>query len=364
MSDGWAVMLNGVMFVSACDETPIPDCGTDIVVIDGLDDTPDGLGLPGLRTEDVTYFQRDGVKHFNDWYEPRIITLTGTIGPGEATACHCLNGSEESVGFGEDPFGEGAFGGEVGASQCQCLSVREQLFAAAAAWERQCCDGELVVFPPCDLPPSEATCAERTLLGPYGLVGRPRGFTYKPLYRKEQIYEFIARFDAVDQRAYLLDECGTPGVSECVQLAPGSELSAFCEPICADGGGWCANEPISGGESVPTTDIVVCGTQRAFPTITFNPMLNRPTLQNVTTGEFVTFGDNIAQGEQPVVIYTEDMTAWQGDTNVTYLIGGSGSFSFPPGDYELRLLVSGALPEDPDLVGNANVCWRPAVAAI
>lgn len=557
--NSWAVMLNGVMFTSACEGNPTYNCGQETVVIDALDATPDGLGLPGLRTEDTEFFQRDGVQHYNDYYEPRIVTLTGTIGPGE---CDCSAG------------------------ECSCLSVREQLFAAAQAWGRTCCDTELVIFPPCDDPrfnncddnpvpgeetlrvnlvtnpsieieldpwiditnssivrdttlfwnrtasllltsdaagaeasfgsasgtsgfpvvedtdyiasvymlapvvvrnvrisidwydaagvllsssdgatlassniwqrisvsaaspvgavfarlrgvmlnptaaaeaihfdgflleqstilgtyfdgatadvdpapavgseqilydwsgeddtstssesrqtyiagPCEISCNEHTLIGPYGIVGRPRVFTYQPLFRSEHIYEFVARFDAVDQRGYLLDACGTPGVSECVELVPGSQLRSRCYPRCYEGGGNCYTTAVgSEGGSVPVTDITVCGTQRSFPTITFNPTLNNPVLQNLTTGEFIEFNGVIGEDDEPVVIYTEDMVAFQGDQNVTYLLGGSGSFSLPPGDYELRLLVDGTLQPDPDLpnaTGTANVCWRDTVVAL
>lgn len=549
---GWAVELNGVMF-TACDDEPTTGCDTETVVIQGLDDTPDGLGLPGLRVEDITFFQRDGVKHFNDWYGPRMVTLRGTIGPG---TCTCVDGTG-----------------------CSCLSVREQLFAAGEAWGRTCCDTELVIYPPCDDPrftncddnpidgdvtlrvnlvtnpsvetvlapwatvvnstvtqdatqfwvgtksvkmesvaagaessfgsddgldgfdviegldytasaymlapavvrnvrlsidwyddagvflsatdgavvvsspawqritatatapadavyarlrprlispaaaaevlfvdgfmleqtatvgvyfdgdttdvdptpevgeqqclygwtgaddvststqacqtyvagPCELTCQEHTLIGPYGIVGRPRVFDYKPLFRDEHIYEFVARFDAIDQLAYLLDACGTPGTSECVDLEPGAELSSLCYPVCYPA---CYTTNIGTEDgSVPVTEITVCGTERAFPTITLNPYLDTPVIQNLTTGEVLKFNGIIGDDDQPVVIYTQDMTAFQGDTSVTHLLEGSGSFSFPPGDYELRLLVSGTLQPDPELpnhTGTVSFCWRDA----
>jgi hypothetical protein len=208
----------------------------------------------------------------------------------------------------------------------------------------------------------EITCQEHTLIGPYGIVGRPRVFQYKPLYRDDHIYEFIARFDAVDQRAYLLDACGTPGVAECVDLEPGTELSSLCYPVC-----YPACYTTNSGEEgeVPATEITVCGTEAAQPVITLNPYLNTPVIQNLTTGEYIKFNGIIAEDSLPVVIYTETMTAFQGDTSVTHLLSGSGSFSLPPGDYEFRLLVSGTLQPDPELpnaTGTVTLCWRNTVA--
>lgn len=115
----WAVTLNGVTFTQNCDEhTDDVNCPTTNVFIEGMDGPPDGLGLPGVRTEDVTYFQRDGARHFNDWYQPRVITVVGTVGP--------------------DPDCE------------KCTTARQQLSELMKAWRRSCCDIELVIHTPCD----------------------------------------------------------------------------------------------------------------------------------------------------------------------------------------------------------------------
>lgn len=117
---GWRVVLNGVQL-----------SGGDAEGLGCLSAPPSGLGLPPLRTEDVTYPQRDGVKHFSDWYEPRIITLEGV------TVC-----SEDCPGCG-------------GASSAR-VKVRE----IVNAWSRSCADTELVIFTDCDgqydLPPMDA----------------------------------------------------------------------------------------------------------------------------------------------------------------------------------------------------------------
>lgn len=119
--NGWAVSLNGVMLISTCEVTQEDwddlDCAP-TTVLDGLTSIPDGLDLPGRRTEDVTYFQRDGVKHFSDWYEPRIITVQGILGPMD----------------GNCP---------------ECGTVREQLQELVQAWKRGCCDTEIVIFSDC-----------------------------------------------------------------------------------------------------------------------------------------------------------------------------------------------------------------------
>jgi hypothetical protein len=125
----------------------------------------------------------------------------------------------------------------------------------------------------------------------------------------------------------------------------------------------CFTTLVETDDSVLPTDVAVCGTETAAVTITFNPILNTPTIQNLTTEDFITFNGEIGIDDQPVVISTEDMTATQGEEDVTYLLSGSPSFRLDPGDFELRLLNQGVLPDDPETVGNALVCVRAVVVA-
>ena len=106
MTDGWRIELNGVT-ISGGDE-PGGAC---------LTLPPEGLGVPGVRTEDVTLPQRDGVRHFNDWYEPRVITLEASVCPDSGCA--------------------------------SCPEPRARVRAIQQAWKRQCDDIELVIWPPC-----------------------------------------------------------------------------------------------------------------------------------------------------------------------------------------------------------------------
>lgn len=69
----WKATLNGSTLCGG-------DCTGDETVDGCLTLPPDGLGVPALRTEDLSYPQRDGVEHFADWYEGRIVTLTGVVG--------------------------------------------------------------------------------------------------------------------------------------------------------------------------------------------------------------------------------------------------------------------------------------------
>lgn len=106
MADGWIVELNGTVLSGG--DAPGDAC---------LTLPPDGLGLPGVRTEDVTLPQRDGVRHFSDWYEPRIITVEAFV---------CPDGGCSS-----------------------CPDPRATVRAIQQSWKRQCDDIELVVWPPC-----------------------------------------------------------------------------------------------------------------------------------------------------------------------------------------------------------------------
>lgn len=107
---GWTVRLRGVTLAGSADHDGIDAAGC-------LSVPPAGLGLPPRRTEDVTYPQRDGVRHFADWYEPRIITL-----------------EDVSVCPDDCP---------------KCPGARQKVRDILQAWSRQCDDVELVVWSDC-----------------------------------------------------------------------------------------------------------------------------------------------------------------------------------------------------------------------
>lgn len=117
---GWAALLNGVLITGGAGTPHVlsGDCNTDVDYEVGcLTKPPDGLGHPELRTEDVTYAQRDGTTHFNDWYEPRQITL-------------------EAIVSDNAPY--------VG------CTARQGVQRLSNAWKRTCDDTELVLFAPCN----------------------------------------------------------------------------------------------------------------------------------------------------------------------------------------------------------------------
>lgn len=481
--NGWAVSLNGVMLTTCATqaEFDLLSCAPQ-TVLDGLAGPPDGLDLPALRTEDVTYYQRDGVKHFSDWYTPRQITVTGTLGPR--------------------PVGEDCESGD-------CSSVREQLAELVQAWKRACCDTELVVFPDCYAPdlatglnvypsgtfdvntdgwvgdgasvtrvttpvhggagalrvtwgtdiagaetatgpaytatpgdrflvsawlyadvgepaimlgcadvagvepvfadpiPSDGTWhytelvyltpangevapfvttaeasvagdlayaddvelklfdpnVNRDVNGPFGVVGRPRVFQYQWMNRDDQIVNFTARFDAVDQRMYVLDECGIPGYSTCENIDPGPQLFSTCFPICLTGEGMCFTTEVDVTGSVAPTEVTVGGTEKVNPTIVFYPPLVQPTAENMTTGEFVQLDATLlADVDTPVTVNTEDGTAFDANGNsLTHLLRGSLFLSMFPGNYTWRLISNGA--EDFEDPGYMSLCFRNTVVS-
>lgn len=346
MSNDWAILLNGVYLTMGCEPRVFTEeCDPIAVTIEGLDQPPEGLDLPARRTEMVEFAQRDGVKFYNQWYGPRDITLVGTIGPAQ---CSC---------------------DEVGDS-CSCLTVRQQKRQLIEAWKRQCgtgCTNELVIFPPCE---TGTTCEERADTGPYGIVGMPMEALGRWLKHDEQIWEFTLRFTGQDQRIFILDECGTAGYANCEEITPGTVVTSICftadptdldpdpEPtICFAGGGFCFPTEVDTGESVPPVEIEVCGTEKVYPTITLFPNLNKPTIENITTAEYVTFNGDVT--DSPVVIDTYNGTAFQDGVSVTHLLSGNIFLSMDPGTYELRL-ISTSDKDDPD-TGTAQLCWRPTV---
>lgn len=333
---GWAAKLNDVVLISCGTFIECPD--GEATILDGLTTTPDGItGTPGLRTEDVVYAQRDGMRPFNDWYVNRIVTLQGTIGPIVDEDC-----------------------------ESGCLTAREQVQLLVQAWKRTNELKELVLYPPCypgpqgfglgpfGLGPFGGTDARYDLEGPYGIVGRPRiqPSSFRWLDRSEQICDFTLRFDAIDQNIYILDSCGTPGYQRCVEVPPGATFGIVCEPLCSP---LCATEQASG--SVDPTIIVVGGTEVTFPTLTLWPNLTRPIIENMTTLDYITY-NGVVTGN-PVIINTEDMTATQDGESVTDLLGGSLKFPLSPGEFQLRLLT-----QSTDDTGHMTACVRDTLVSI
>lgn len=176
------------------------DCAGDDAVVACLALPPDGLGVPPLRTEDQVYPQRDGVDQFSDWYEPRIVTLTATIGDN---SCGCEGDARFNARY------------------------------LMEAWSRKCDDTELVLFTDCSDPAQGSE-----VNGPFGVIGRPRAASLAWRRGKAKIADAILRFDARDHRLYLLDEDGTPGSGA----------------VCASGGMSATSPAYDGGAGTGDVD--------------------------------------------------------------------------------------------------------------
>lgn len=305
---GWKVELNGVTLSGGSD----PGHGT-------LTTPPDGMGAPALRTEDVTYPQRDGVRHFSDWYSPRIITLT------DVTVCN-----------------DGCPG---------CPTARRKVHEIVNAWSRQCDDTELVIWTDC---PPDADDEERAFTGPYGVVGRPRAAEVRWERSNIGCASLLLRFDAVDHRLFVLEDDGEPGSgARCVELHPSSEGHCRTYPRCYDPE-WCFD--VTSGSGGGLQDVTVTGSLCASPTITLYPSLTDPVIENTTTGETIGYRGTIPAGADPVVIDTETGTATQGGASRTHLLTGDTRFTMDPGLSVLRMISFSS-----DDTGWAELCWRPAV---
>jgi len=356
----WGVLLNGVYLSGASGDDAVLDdleaAGCDVPEIAGLLETaPDGLGLPEQRTQDTTFFERDGVRHYNDNYLPRILTFENvSVCPDDCPDCTPATGK----------------------------SARQHASDIINAWQLQCNDVELVLFTPCHQSDNEIdpelnqgfgegpfgetyfggidsmNSPERAIDGPFGFIGRPRvaAKTWLP----SGCCVMTLRFDCVDERIFVLDQCGTPGASDCVEIFPGND--SFCTdfPVCfvnedEEPVGMCFDNVSPGSNPVAPTDLNVGGTQCADLTITLYGPLTNPKLEDLVTEQFITYSGIIPDGYS-VVIDTRDMTAEQGTTDVTFRIGGTGSFNLLPGDHQLRLLTQNGEDE-----GHAEVCSRPVV---
>lgn len=305
---GWRAVLDGVV-LSGDDEVEGVGC---------LSAPPDGLGMGELRTEDVTYPRRDGVRHFSDWYGPRIITLE------DVSVC-----------------GDGCPG---------CLTTRAKVAQIIQAWRRRCDDVELVLYTDCHDPDAE----DRTLTGPYGLVGRPRVADLTWLGQGSTCAVLTLRFDAEDQRLYVLDADGTPGSGEqCATLGPSAEVFCRAYPRCYD---MCYDTDISPDTGGPVV-LTVGGSLCVRPTVTLTGRLTNPTLTNQTTGEAVGYDGIIAAGTS-IVIDMSTGTATEQPSGIprTNLLTGNTRMQLLPGANVLNLTTTG--PSD---TGSAEVCWRPQV---
>lgn len=305
MAAGWTVTLDGVTLSGG--DRPGTGC---------LTLPPEGLGIPELRDNDVVYAQRDGVKHFSDWYEPRIITINAVVG---GTSCRCPS----------------------------CGDERVRVAQILKAWSRKCEDVELVITPPCDPHP-----IDRTYTGPYGIIGRPRraGLTWRR--GRRGIADLVLRFDATDHQIYLLDEDGEPGSGVVtVTATPDTESECApidgCMPMCFD---------VDGGSGGSEAVARVYGTECTYPIICFNGPLTSPILENLTTGETVGYDGIIANGSAPVCLDTSTGIATQGGAGRTHLITGNSRMTLSPGENILRLISYAA--QD---TGSVDITFRSVV---
>lgn len=135
---------------------------------------PDGLGVPPMRSGDVTFAQRDGVQQFGDLYEPRQITFLVSI---------CNDGCPG------------------------CPTGRQKAKRLTTEWSRSCASASLVLFSDCHDP--DATDEEKTYLGPYLVTGRPRIAEITWMRSNRGCAAVTLRFDADDARLILVDTSGT-----------------------------------------------------------------------------------------------------------------------------------------------------------
>lgn len=318
MSSGWTAVLNGVALTGA-DDAP---SGIDASAVKGcLTNVPDGLGVPGIRTEDVTMLQRDGVMHFSDWYEPRIITLT------DVSVC-----------------GDGC---------PQCPTHRQKVSDIEQAWSRHCGEGEMVLFTDCHDPDSAVTGTSRAIIGPYGVVGRPRIATHTWMSGGIKCATMLLRFDSVDHRLYVLDPSGEPGSGAvCVTIEPAISSRCRTYPRCYP---MCYTVDTSTPGTGPQ-DVDNYGTLCAPFTITLTGSLTSPTISNDTTGQSLTYDTVIPDGGT-VTINTETGTAVDQDgiDRTEFLIGSTTMYA-DVGVNTLRMTSLGASD-----TGAADICFRPAV---
>lgn len=162
---------------------------------------PAGLGVPGIRSGDVAFAQRDGVVQFADYYEPRQITLTVLVQNDDCPGC----------------------GGGSG------LSARQKVSRLTQEWSRNCSGATLVLFTDCHDP--GATEEEKIWNGPYMIHGRPRVAEVVWERSNRGAARVTLRFDAADARLVLADTIpGTIWTSEQVQSVDADQQNLALDP--------------------------------------------------------------------------------------------------------------------------------------
>lgn len=196
---------------------------------------------------------------------------------------------------------------------------------------------------------------DRSLVGPYGIIGRPRLATVEWLRGRSGCARLQLRFDARDHRMFILDCEGGSG-EVCVVAEPNIETTGRSYPRCYTGAGMCFDCD-TGRESGDAIANVI-GTECSAPTICFNGLLTNPILTNETTGDSIGLFGEVRAGEPPVCIDTETGTATQAGVSRTHLITGNPRFRLVPGTNVLRLTSTGTTDG-----GNAQICFRPFVVS-
>jgi hypothetical protein len=166
---------------------------------------PAGLGVPGVRSGDVAFAQRDGVVQFADYYEPRQITLQVIV---ENDGCPgCTTG----------------------------MSARQKVSRLTQEWSRNCSGASLVLFTDCHDP--NATDEEKIYKGPYLVHGRPRVADVTWERSNRGMARVTLRFDAADARLILLNALGPDFVwdSEQVQTLDAGEQNLNAEDYRLEG---------------------------------------------------------------------------------------------------------------------------------
>lgn len=313
MTSTWRVLFWSGERLFLPDGSVDPDAGLlDFHAMGCLVTPPSGLGLPGYRTDDAVFFQRDGVDMYLDWYEDRrvefSVTFTNTSCPG-------------------------------------CPDVRQKVAEVFAYWNRNCPQGRLVIVADCtpetDTFPEDikADPFDRALFGPYILTGRPRQARLRWEPSNVGVATIDFAFDAPDHRIGIVQP----------DLIDGNLTATQCVSVAAN----------------DTETLVNAGDLPSYPTLTLSGELTAPLTVGFGVSGFdasyvVNLSESLSSGET-VVFDTEKFKGYYAD----------GSRYFGAVD---SVNGSGILPDIPDEVrvetsdagdtGTVEVCWTQSNAGI
>lgn len=278
----WQLELNGLTMGA---ETSYP-----------LAATPEGLGMPDMRTNDLAWLSQDGAYGAGDWLQPRLVRAQLWV---------------------------------VGSSPSNTEQLARTL---VGAWSPSRTDTELQVR----LASSRA----------YQLLGRARRCELDLARLASSVVTASVEFAALDPYLYAVDTSGGT-----IPLGSGSTTPGAIPDLTYD---LTFQAPGTPGPGVVYASNA--GTAPTWPTVTITGPVDTPRLENRTTGETLELATTLSGGDVVVVDTRARTVTLNGTSALQLLAVGSAWPALEPGANELAYRSDDGTPT----TSTATLSWRSA----